>query len=36
MRRQSAWRGAGGDDWTDNARRLGKAVRRGYRKWLSD
>ncbi len=23
-------------DWTDNAFRLGKAVRRGYKKWLSD
>ena len=23
-------------DWTDNAFRLGKAVRRGYKKWLSE
>lgn len=23
-------------DWTDQARKLGKAVRRGYRKWLSE
>src|SRR3954452_1556581 len=23
-------------DWTDNARRLGKAFRRGYRKWFSE
>jgi hypothetical protein len=23
-------------DWTDNAHRLGKALRRGYKSWLSD
>jgi hypothetical protein len=23
-------------DWTDNARRLGKALRRGYKNWLLD
>ena len=23
-------------DWTDNAIRLGKALRRGYKRWLSE
>jgi hypothetical protein len=27
---------AGKADWTDNARRLGKAFRRGCRKWFAD
>jgi hypothetical protein len=34
--RQSGSPSAGQGDLTDNARRLGKAVRRGYKKWLSD
>src|SRR5207237_10734673 len=34
--RQPAPLGPGATAWTDQARRLGKAVGRGYRKWLSD
>ena len=28
--------GAPTGDWTDNAFRLGKALRRGYKRWLSE
>jgi hypothetical protein len=34
--RQSPPPAAGKEDWTDNAHQLGKAVRRGYKKWFSD
>lgn len=34
--RKSASPGDPGNDLTDHARQLGKAVRRGYKKWLSD
>jgi hypothetical protein len=34
--RQPGPLGSGDTDWTDHARKLGKAVGRGYKKWLSD
>ena len=33
---QAAGLSPGVDEWTGLAHRLGKAVRRGYKKWLSD
>jgi hypothetical protein len=35
MRKSSSPTSPNGD-WTDNAQRLGKALRRGYNRWLSD
>jgi len=34
--RQAAPPAGGEADWTEHARRLGKAVRHGYKKWLSN
>ena len=34
--RKGAAAEASGADWTEQARTLGKAVRRGYKKWLSE
>jgi hypothetical protein len=34
--RQPGPLGSGDTDWTEQARKLGKAVGRGYKKWLSD
>jgi hypothetical protein len=34
--RKSASPASTDGDWTDHARRLGKAVRRGYKKWSSE
>ena len=35
-RRNAVAGGAAETDWTGQAHRLGKAVRRGYKKWLSE
>jgi hypothetical protein len=34
--RKSGATGSADTDWTEHARRFGKAVGRGYKKWLSD